>query len=233
VKKLGYKLTWPTTCFLGCSGDVWAHTNGDGDFVLLDSLGSPWPVHPCYEAREQRRDYDVDISQLERLLARLDVPGSSNEPTHATFSRPTHVTVVDPSEWRGGGPFVKRGLVEFYREKRLEHFTRNAGSGELSQIKRIFGTRVSELGIVDQKGNLFVIFADLRDTVISAGAIVDAEISACRVPIKRLGSVFLCHSLRILPQSRTRSNAKELADHLASKIGDLRVPKDEAPGPQS
>ncbi len=225
MKKLGYKLTWPTTCFLGCSADVWAHTEGDGDFVLFDSLGSPWPVHPCYEAREQRRDYDVDISQLERLLARLDGPGSSNEPTYATFSRPTHVTVVDPSEWRGGGPFVKRGVVEFYREKRLEHFTRNAGFSELSQIKRIFGTRVSELGIVDQKGNLFVIFADLRDTVISAGAMVDAEISACRVPVKRLGSVFLCHSLRILPQSRKGDDGawfKEQIQALGGEIGGRR-----------
>jgi hypothetical protein len=37
---LGYSLTWKTRCFIGsgCGRTVFAHTNGNGDFVLLDSL---------------------------------------------------------------------------------------------------------------------------------------------------------------------------------------------------
>src|SRR5258708_7105312 len=215
MKKLGFKVTWPTTCFLGCSADVWAHTEGDGDFVLFDALGWPWRIHSCYELRVQRRDsYDLDISELEQLLATLDqIDGS--EPTHVTFNRPTHVTVVEPSEWRGRGPFLRRGLVEFYRERRLDHFTKHAATDELAQIHSIFGNRVSELGIVDRSGNLFAIFADLRDTVISPGAMVEVEISSCRVPIKRLGTVFLCHSLRLLPQAQT--NRLQAVDDISSK----------------
>ncbi len=202
MKKLGYSLTWPTTCFLGCAASVWAHTNGDGDFVLLDSLGSPWPIHPCYETRSSARRsqlYDLDLSdRLEQLLANLD-----DSQNHLSFQRPAHVSVVDPAEWVGR-PFVRRGLVEFYRERRLEHFIKSIPAAELAQIKRIFGDRKSELAIVDRNGNLFAIFVDLHDTVVSAGDLVEAEIGACRVPIKRLGSVFLCHSLKILPQSRPK-----------------------------
>lgn len=195
MKKLGYRLTWPTTCFLGCPAKVWAHTNGDGDFVLLDSLGWPWHIHPCYAKRPIARDSqprDVELSdRLEQLLACLD----ETERDHP-FRRPAHISVIDPAEWPRG-PFVRKGVVEFYREKRLEHFTRNTSAAVLAQIKRIFGERKSELAIVDRNGNLFPIFADLRDTVISAGDLVEAEIAACRVPIKKLGCVFLCHKLRV------------------------------------
>lgn len=48
MRALGHSLTWPTKCFLGCDQRVYAHTNGYGDFVLLDSLGWPWPIHACY-----------------------------------------------------------------------------------------------------------------------------------------------------------------------------------------
>jgi hypothetical protein len=55
VKVLGYPSTWPTQCFLanGCGAKVFAHTNGDGDFVLFDELGPSWPVHDCYTNRVQ------------------------------------------------------------------------------------------------------------------------------------------------------------------------------------
>jgi hypothetical protein len=39
VDRIGYALTYPTTCFI------------TGDFVLLDSLGPPWAVHECYYHR--------------------------------------------------------------------------------------------------------------------------------------------------------------------------------------
>jgi hypothetical protein len=145
--------------------------------------------------------YDLDnlelSARLERILQNLD-----NTEDIPAFRRPAHVTVVDPSEYLGR-PFVKRGWVEFYRERRLDHFVRSTTSADLAGMNKVLGNRKSELGIVDQKGNLFAMFADLHDTVISAGAMVEAEISACRVPIKKLGCVFLCHSLRIFPQPRT------------------------------
>ncbi|MGB7846429.1 MAG: hypothetical protein WBL63_12500 [Candidatus Acidiferrum sp.] len=144
---------------------------------------------------------DLELSdRLKQLLANVD-----NTESAPAFRRPAHVNVANPAEWLGR-PFVRRGLVEFYREKRLEHFIKNSPQAELAEIKRILGERKSELGIVDRNGNFFALFVDLRDTVISAGALVEAEIAACRVPIKRLGCVFLCHRLRILPQSRPKQS---------------------------
>ena len=55
MKVLRHPLTWVTQCFINakCSAVVWGHTNGYGDFVLLDNLGWPWPVHDCYLRRDQ------------------------------------------------------------------------------------------------------------------------------------------------------------------------------------
>jgi hypothetical protein len=53
MEALGHPVTWPTSCFIGngCGAPVFGHTNGHGDFVLLDALGFPWPVHECYARR--------------------------------------------------------------------------------------------------------------------------------------------------------------------------------------
>jgi hypothetical protein len=40
--------TYPTSCWW-CGEEVIYHTNGFGDSVLFDSLGSPWRKHPCWE----------------------------------------------------------------------------------------------------------------------------------------------------------------------------------------
>ncbi len=40
--------TYPTTCWW-CGEKVFYHTNGFGDSVLFDSLGSPWRVHSCWK----------------------------------------------------------------------------------------------------------------------------------------------------------------------------------------
>lgn len=40
--------TYPTTCWW-CRETVFYHSNGFGDSVLFDSLGSPWQVHSCWK----------------------------------------------------------------------------------------------------------------------------------------------------------------------------------------
>jgi len=39
--------TYPTKC-KRCQAEVFYHTNGYGDHVLFDDLGSPWQVHYCW-----------------------------------------------------------------------------------------------------------------------------------------------------------------------------------------
>jgi hypothetical protein len=50
-----WPLSYRTQCFW-CPEEVFYHTNGHGDCVLLDDLGPPWPVHWCWEDhRDDRR----------------------------------------------------------------------------------------------------------------------------------------------------------------------------------
>lgn len=41
------KVTYSRSC-RNCGADVWIHTNGDGGWVLFDTLGYPWPIHSCF-----------------------------------------------------------------------------------------------------------------------------------------------------------------------------------------
>src|SRR4051812_48088746 len=49
MKPLGHALTYPIRC-KHCSAHVFFHTNGNGDVVIFDDLGAPWPIHGCYYA---------------------------------------------------------------------------------------------------------------------------------------------------------------------------------------
>src|SRR5262245_14920071 len=48
------RFTHPTTCPV-CGAFVFFHTNGYGDAVFFDSLGWPWPKHPCLSQESGRR----------------------------------------------------------------------------------------------------------------------------------------------------------------------------------
>lgn len=45
-------LTYQTSCWW-CGKPVFYHTNGNGDCVLLDELGPPWPIHECWLAHRE------------------------------------------------------------------------------------------------------------------------------------------------------------------------------------
>ena len=177
---------------VGCHAQVWAHTNGDGDFVLSDSLGLPWPVHICYLTRRDggraESEYEIDENTQQRLDELLALFENTDKDQKA-FRRPDHLRLAHASEWRKGS-FMMRGLIEFYRENRLAAFIKGLTPAELVKTEQSFGTRRSELGIVDRRGNLFALYADLRSVVVSPGGVVDVEVSACRVPIKKLGFIF-------------------------------------------
>jgi hypothetical protein len=49
-----WPLSYRTQCFW-CPEEVFYHTNGHGDCVLLDALQPPWPVHWCWEQHRQDR----------------------------------------------------------------------------------------------------------------------------------------------------------------------------------
>lgn len=54
LDRCGTPSTRETPCWW-CSAPVFYHTNGNGDSVLFDELGPPWPVHPCWEEHRASR----------------------------------------------------------------------------------------------------------------------------------------------------------------------------------
>lgn len=63
--------TYRTTCWW-CGAEVYYHTNGYGDSVLFDSLGSPWEVHGCWEEyRDQTKSvklFGLKVEQVRYLV---------------------------------------------------------------------------------------------------------------------------------------------------------------------
>jgi len=209
MRLLGYKFTRLTTCFLGCSAKVFEHTEGNGDYVLLDALGPPWKVHPCYENRPignsverfpslPSPDWEMDFESLdefERLMKRVSQL-ENRRPYVREKVGITHPT-VRPDKFLGKALFHASGVLHFYREDRLSYFLSKLRTTLAQQVEQIFGRRNSELGIVDPGGNLFICFADMRNVVITPGESVDVALRACEVPIRTLSPVFLCESLRV------------------------------------
>src|SRR5580704_759180 len=99
MQSLGHPATWPTECFIagGCGALVFAHTNGHGDFVLLDELGPPWPIHGCYEERfllQSRVRPGVLAVRPDRLDEYRTTSVSSTPPAPQAQGR--DITRVDP-----------------------------------------------------------------------------------------------------------------------------------------
>ena len=63
--------TYKTIC-RWCGDEVYYHTNGYGDSVLFDSLGSPWEVHGCWEQyRDQKKNiklFDLKVQDFKCLV---------------------------------------------------------------------------------------------------------------------------------------------------------------------
>lgn len=63
--------TYPTQC-RWCGDTVFFHTNGYGDAVLFDSLGSPWPVHSCWQEYQENKKkikfYDLSPDDAKCLI---------------------------------------------------------------------------------------------------------------------------------------------------------------------
>ncbi len=62
---LGHPLTCTIACWW-CGQQVYYHTNGNGDSVLFDKLGKPWPIHPCWEENRHEqlkmvRNFETDL----------------------------------------------------------------------------------------------------------------------------------------------------------------------------
>jgi hypothetical protein len=139
---------------------VFAHTNGNGDFVLLDSLGPPWPIHECY-------------------LYRTPADGSPRS------GRPSwdEVRTVDPGPLRSGAAINVVGTVTDYAEKALGKFPgfRDLPRQTQQQIRATLAHATSVLRIVTGDGLEYVAFADLREFVVAERDIVGVRLRVKQV----------------------------------------------------
>ncbi|MBC8652931.1 hypothetical protein GQR86_06000 [Providencia vermicola] len=46
----------PNAVCLSCGKDVFYYENSFGSRVLFDSLGPPWPIHPCYSNYVEKKE---------------------------------------------------------------------------------------------------------------------------------------------------------------------------------
>ena len=101
-----------------CGAVVFFHTNGNGDVVFFDSLGKPWPRHPCLTSEASRRRSMSSKSDRWRqvlLIASLD-----RRPSGLALPASTKLVLgskPDPAEWAGRR---LRGVVAVVSEERPE-----------------------------------------------------------------------------------------------------------------
>ena len=201
MRVLGYSLTWPTSCFIsgGCGQSVFAHTNGDGDFVLFDDLGPPWPVHDCYLNRfilggaSSRGVYQID-SATANEYRQLEDP---RRPTRIRTTR--DIERMDPQDYLGKGDIPIVGYVLDYLENRAARLAAEMGSVGQDQLFAALGRCRSQLTIITADFQSFTVFADMAAVVAKRKDIVTGSLTAVRcLSIPGSRSIFVCKDVRLL-----------------------------------
>jgi hypothetical protein len=120
----GEPKTRRTACWW-CGDEVYYHTNGNGDSVLLEELGPPWPVHGCWELYR--------ASRSERLHPFLNsLVGSVGVAVQPEPDWPVGLDVFNVTEQNKGGQVWVNGFIFGWSEVQGENSNtlRNPGDTE-------------------------------------------------------------------------------------------------------
>jgi hypothetical protein len=182
MQALGYPATWPTHCFIACGAPVFAHTNGYGDFVLLDELGPPWPVHECYEDRFSLR-FPSTPGSLAIRPDRLEEYDAILVPSLPAVRRvPSRdVKRVNPSDLVGQGELSAIGYVQDYVERRADRLAEKLTGIGQQLFNRVLGNRRSQITIVTSDLKSYTVFADLSASIIQRKDMICARLKAVRI----------------------------------------------------
>lgn len=173
---------------------MFAHTNGFGDFVLLDELGPPWPVHACYANRFLVTSGGALVVRHDRRDEYRDavISGTPRRPTRLE----RNITKIDPAEFVGGREILAIGYVQDYVERRVDDWLEKAGTLGRQILQGIFGSNKSQLTLITADQKSYTMFADLRRTVVQRGDIICARITAVRVlGIPTIDAAFLADEI--------------------------------------
>jgi hypothetical protein len=208
MEALGYPVTWPTSCFIdgGCGAAVFAHTNGYGDFVLFDQLGSPWQVHACYTNRFFRAPitgsglFQVRPDQLQEYRLSQDV--RTPAPRKILLR---DIKKVSPRSLLSESEFLVVGYVQDYFERQAERVANSMGNFGQQVLHKVLGPRKSQITIVTSELKSFTVFADLRNVVVKRKDSVLARVRAVQTAaIPGIDSLFLATDLTLI-----RGDARE------------------------
>src|SRR5215469_11020182 len=202
MQVLGYPATWPTACFIagGCGAQVFAHTNGFGDFVLFDYLGSPWPIHQCFTDRfllsaaaprspllVVRADRRAEYTAMQVLSA----------PPLKKIS-PKDIRAVDPSELIGKPEFPIVGYVQDYLERRADQLAKRMGAFGQQLVYKTLGRNSSQLTIITADLKSYSVFADLTGTVVQRKDMVFAMTKAVpAIGLRGAQGVFIARDVKL------------------------------------
>jgi hypothetical protein len=205
MKILGHHRTWSTLCFIdgGCGKEVFAHTNGYGDFVLFDELGWPWPVHRCYLERfclqvsPQTHTYELRPSSIaEYRDAYQKIPLIIRQKTTRDILR------VIAEEHVGQPQESILGYVQDYVENRAESQLQEMGTIGQQYLRSALGNNRSQITIVTSDFQSYTAYADLRNVVVRKKDMVAARVRAVRIlGIRGTKAIFLCDQIVLVSGS--------------------------------
>jgi ribosomal protein S10 len=100
LSELNHRLTCRIDCWW-CEDEVFFHTNGNGDCVLFDRLGWPWPVHDCWA--ENSDEHDAAADRMEATLRDRGYDGRGE----LIGLRPSEVPGSIPTQGRRNPPKLR------------------------------------------------------------------------------------------------------------------------------
>ena len=200
MKELGYPVTWPIRCFIngGCGADVFAHTNGFGDFVLFDNLGWPWPVYECYASRfletSPSGNHSIRVDRLEEYRTiKVERNAEIPPPTPKDISR------VEAAHYLDQDAVEVMGYVQDIIENRVAKLILGLGGIGRQQVLRELGTKKGQITIITDRLQSFSAFADLRTIGISKKDTVMVRLKPVWLLISgKYETAFVCHDIEAI-----------------------------------
>lgn len=189
MEKLGYARTWKTKCFLtsACHTEVWAHTNGNGDFVLFDGLGGPWQIHECsFQA-------PLDAGRSRNAGPRAGAPAKDWE----------FVVVIEPEtnlrqprrHFIGTVTSVVKGFSN------TDAFRSRLSGASTDAMRKVLDGRTTSVTVVTGEGAQYSFFMDTKKTPTKVHDTV-----ACDIKVQALLNVpvFVATKVSVVPPSAMR-----------------------------
>lgn len=202
MQVLGYARTWTTFCFIngGCGEQVFAHTNGYGDFVLFDSLGWPWPIHDCYLDRFCQSSGASANSYVIRADAIAEYRKADEKIPQVVSRRTTRdIRRMVAKDHLKEPEKIVFGYVQDYIENHAERLFRGVGTLGHKHLQATLANNRSQLTIVTSDFESYTGYADLRNVVVRKKDMVAARLKAIKVlGIAGTDAVFICDEVLLV-----------------------------------